>query len=112
LVVFVSSTATGASLTGVIVIVNVWIALVSKPPLAVPPSSWIRTLTVAVPLAFSAEVYVSVPLAATAGWLLKRALLLFVTMKSTAWLDSLAGRALTAVAQPAAVCGPASSAFV
>ena len=54
-------------MTAVIVIVNVCGADVSTPPLAVPPSSCATTVTVAVPLAFGAEVYVSVPFEATAG---------------------------------------------
>ena len=41
-------------LTAVTVIVNVCGSLVSTPPLAVPPSSWIRTVTVTVPLALAA----------------------------------------------------------
>ena len=53
--------ATGASFTGVTVIVKVCAALVSAPPLAVPPLSWIWTVTVAVPLALAAGVYVSLP---------------------------------------------------
>ena len=48
--------AVGASLTGVTVIVNVWTALVSTPPLRTPPLSWIWTLTVAEPLALPAGV--------------------------------------------------------
>ncbi len=46
----------GASFTAVTVIVNVCAALVSTPPLAVPPSSWILTVTVAEPLALAAGV--------------------------------------------------------
>ena len=46
----------GASLTAVTVIVKVCVALVSTPPLAVPPSSVIVTVTVAVPLALAAGV--------------------------------------------------------
>ena len=46
----------GASLTAVTVMVKVWVALVSTPPLAVPPSSWMLTVTVAVPLALAAGV--------------------------------------------------------
>src|SRR6516225_5734194 len=49
-------TKLGASFTGVTVIVNVCGALVSTPPLAVPPSSWARTVTVAHPLASGAGV--------------------------------------------------------
>ena len=46
----------GASLTGVTVIVNVCGALVSTPPLAVPPLSWMLTVTVATPNASGAAV--------------------------------------------------------
>ncbi len=46
----------GVSLTAATAIVSVWGALVSLPPSAVPPSSWARTVTVAVPLAFAAGV--------------------------------------------------------
>ena len=46
---------------------NVCGPLVSSPPLAVPPSSWMTTVTVAVPKASAAGVKVSVPSAATAG---------------------------------------------
>ena len=101
--------STGASLTAVTVSVNVCTALVSTPPLAVPPLSWIWTETVALPFASAAGVYVSVPLAAIAGWLENRPLLLFDTMKSTTWVDSLAGPLLIAVAQPTTVCAPPSS---
>jgi hypothetical protein len=40
----------------VTVIVNVWGPLVSTPPLAVPPLSWIWTETIVVPFAFAAGV--------------------------------------------------------
>ena len=46
----------GASLTAVTVMVKVWVALVSTPPLAVPPLSWMLTVTVAEPLALAAGV--------------------------------------------------------
>ena len=46
----------GASLTALTVIVNVCVSLVSSPPLAVPPSSVRKTLTVAEPFAFAAGV--------------------------------------------------------
>ena len=46
----------GASLTAVTVIVKVCAALVSTPPLAVPPLSCSVTVTVAVPLALAAGV--------------------------------------------------------
>jgi hypothetical protein len=67
----------------VIVTVKVCAALVATPLLAVPPESCIVTVTVALPLAFAAGVNVSVPLALIDGWALKRALLLFVTVKLT-----------------------------
>src|SRR5947207_1728505 len=57
----------GASLTGVMVIVKVWLALVSTPPLAAPPLSCNWTVTVALPLALVAAVYVNIPLGAIAG---------------------------------------------
>src|SRR5205809_46277 len=81
---------------------------VSAPPLAVPPLSWSATLTVAVPLALAAGVNESVPLAAIVGCTLKMPLLLFVTLKLSVWLASLAGPALSAVAQLAMDCEPAS----
>ena len=46
----------GASLTAVTVTWSAWVALASVPPLAVPPSSVMRTWTVAVPLASAAGV--------------------------------------------------------
>jgi len=46
----------GTSFTAVTVIVNVWSALVSTPPLAVPPSSLRLTVTVAEPFASAAGV--------------------------------------------------------
>ena len=46
----------GGSLTGVTVMVKVCGAEVSMPPLAVPPSSIKRTVTVALPLALGATV--------------------------------------------------------
>src|SRR5438105_11139973 len=48
----------GRSLTGVTVMVKVCAALVSTPPLAVPPSSRISTVTVAMHLALASGVYV------------------------------------------------------
>ena len=50
-----------------IVIVNVDDGLVSLPPLAVPPLSCKRTVTVAVPWVFGAGVKVNVPLASICG---------------------------------------------
>ena len=57
----------GASFTGVIVIVNVCAALVSTPPFAVPPLSWILTVTIAEPFVCGADVYVNVPEGLIAG---------------------------------------------
>jgi hypothetical protein len=48
--------STGASLTAVTLIVKVWAALVSMPPLAVPPLSCSRTVIVAEPFALAAGV--------------------------------------------------------
>src|SRR5438270_836767 len=95
----------GASLTEVTVMVKVWAALVSTPPLAVPPLSCSWTVTVAVPLALAASVEVSVPLTAeTVGCAEKSALLVLLTMKFSAWPLSSDGPAEMAVAQPATVC--------
>src|SRR4030095_6062890 len=99
----------GASFTELIVMVNVWGALVSTPPFNVPPSSWLLTVTVALPNAVGAPGYVGVPVAEIAGGALNSALLSFVTMKSTGWVSSSAGPALIAVAQPATVLAGASS---
>ena len=71
---------------GMTVMLKVCGALVSVPPLAVPPSSWMRTVTVAAPLAPNPGVKVRVPVGLTAGWAEKRALLSLLTMK----LDHLA----------------------
>src|ERR1044072_50507 len=99
----------GASFTGFTVIVKVWMALVSTPPLAVPPSSWIWTETVAEPLALAAGVKESVPLAPTAGWLENRPVLSLETMKLTVWPLSLAGPLEIEVAQPEMLWAAASS---
>src|SRR5262249_20258480 len=84
-------------------------ALVSTPPLAVPPLSWIRTETVAEPDVVVDGVNVSVPAGETAGWTLKIGLLSLLTMKSRDWNDSLAGPALSDVAQFGTDCAPALS---
>ena len=90
----------GASFTGVIVMVRVFVVL-STPPLAVPPLSWAMTVTVALPLAFAAGVKVSVPPALRVGWLLKSAvLLLFTTRLVMLWLDSLAGPVVKVASEP------------
>src|SRR5512132_3681740 len=88
------------------VIVNVWVGLVSTPPLAVPPSSVRRTVMVAVPVTplGSQE---RVPSAATAGAVVKMAgLLLPVTSKVTVCPASSGGPAEMPVAQPGTLCGP------
>ncbi len=46
--------ATGSSLSGLTVMVKDWVALSSAPPFAVPPSSWIFSVIVAVPFLFAA----------------------------------------------------------
>ena len=67
----------------------------------------------AVPVAFAAVVYVNVPVGDTAGAALKSAaFVLPVTLKVTVCDASSVGPAVTAVAQAATVCGPASSATV
>ena len=87
-----STTAVGLSLTGVTVIVNVCGALASIPPLAVPPSSFARRPTVAVPFAFAASVYVSVPLVATVGTRAEQGGLVFdVISKVTIWAALVGG---------------------
>src|SRR5436190_1781846 len=57
----------GGSLTAVIVMVKVCGALVSLPPLAVPPLSLATTVMVAEPLASAAPVKVNVPVGEMAG---------------------------------------------
>ena len=101
----------GTSFTGVTVMVKVWVPEVFEPPLAVPPSSETYTDTVAEPLALAAGVKVSAPAAETAGWLLKSALLSFVTVKVTFWEPSPAPAEM-AVAHPAMVWATASSSTV
>ena len=88
------------------VMVKVCAALVSTPPLAVPPLSCAFTVTVATPFAMRAGVKVSVPSTPIAGWVLKSALLLFVTRKLTAWPDSFAGPARMFAAKTGTDCSP------
>src|ERR671922_147604 len=99
----------GASFPAPTLIVKVWGALVSTPPLAVPPLSTALTVTVAAPLASAAGVYVSVPLDATAGWTAKSPVLSADALKVTVCDDSPAGPGEMAVAQPATDFGPPSS---
>ena len=107
-VVAESSSAVGASLTSVTVILKVSGALVSRPP----PSSCRRTVRFATPLAFAAGVKVSVPSASMAGWTRNRSSLSLLTRKSRAWPLSSAGPALMPVAQAATLAAPESSATV
>src|SRR4029077_10254479 len=102
----------GTSFTAVTAMVKVCAALVSDPPLAMPPLSCRATVTVAVPFALAAVVYVNVPLAAIAGCVANSALLLLVTVKLSAWPISSAGPALIDVAHAATVWAPASSSTV
>ena len=70
----------GASFTAVTSMMKLCVAEVSTPPLAVPPLSWMLIVIVAVPFAFAAGVYVSVPVALTAGATANRAGFVFPTM--------------------------------
>ena len=100
----------GASFTAFTVMVKVSGVLVSCPPLAVPPSSWSSSVMSAEPLASSAGVYVSAPVASTPGPAANRPeLVLPVMLKVSAWPDSSAGPALIFVAQLGTFWAPASS---
>src|SRR5437588_12330692 len=99
----------GASLTGFTVIVNVSGADVSTPRLVVPPSSFKRTVTVAVPLAFGAGVKLRSPLRLIAGTDENSEGLLFDTRKVTACDDSFAGPGTIFFAHAATSAGPLSS---
>src|SRR5207237_88126 len=101
----------GGSLTAVTVMVKVCGALVSLPPLAVPPSSLAMTVTWATPLASAAVWNVSVPLASSAGRAANRASLSVVRVNVTVWpaATSSGGPARMLVAQLATDRGPASS---
>src|SRR5579872_985812 len=103
----------GASLTAVTLMLKVCGALVSTPPLEVPPLSCSVMVIAAVPFAFAAVVNVTTPVGLIDGPAEKSAgLVLPVTLKCTVWPDSLAGPGLIAVAQGFTVCGPASSSTV
>src|ERR1043166_6331686 len=91
---------------GVIVMVKVWAALVSSPPLAVPPLSCSVTLTSAVPSRPGAGVKMRVPPDSTAGGLRKRDGLSFITWKATVCSASLVGPERMAVAQLGTDWGP------
>jgi hypothetical protein len=86
-------------------------ALVATPLFAVPPVSWAVTVTVALPVVLPG-VKVSVPSAASAGWTLKRLLLVFVRVKLQVCADSSAGPAEMLVAKLLWLCAPAFGATV
>src|SRR5262245_12564248 len=88
---------------------NVCEALVSTPPLLVPPLSCNRTVTVADPFAFNAGVYVSFPVVSTAGNTENSVSLFVLTRKLRDCPDSSVGPAVMLVAHPLTVCAPASS---
>ena len=69
------------------------------PPFAVPPLSFKKTVTTALPLFPRAGVNVNVPVGPMAGGTAKRVLSLLVTEKLRVWADSSAGPALIALAQ-------------
>ena len=101
-------------MTGVTPIASVCGGLVSEPPFAVPPLSTALTVTIAVPFAFAAGVKVSVPVGETAGPPpgANSAGFELVVENVTVCPVSEAGPALTFVAQPGTVVGPASSSTV
>jgi hypothetical protein len=106
----VSFTAFGGSSTAEIVKVTVCVAEVSTPPFAVPPESWIRNPTVALPFRFDAGVQVRVPVVDTAGPAAKSAVFVFeATWNDSVWPLSL-GPALIDVAQAGTLWAPLSSA--
>jgi len=91
------------------VMLKFWVALVSMPPLAVPPLSWMRRLRLALPAPLAVKL--STPVGLTAGATLnKPGLLLAVMLKLSVCADSLAGPALIAVAQGLKLCAPAPTA--
>ena len=96
-------------MTELTVMVKVWGAEVSLPPLAVPPLSFRVTVTLATPLAFAAGVKVRVPAELMVGGVLKREGLSLVTRKMRVWLASSAGPGEMAVAQFGTVMDPGSS---
>src|SRR5437773_506339 len=103
----------GASLTAWTSICNDCGALVSAPPLAVPPLSCRRMVTSADPWASGVGVKLKVPFGATVGPAENSPGLVFpVIRKVTVWLDSLAGPGLIFVAQPVRRIGPESSVTV
>src|SRR5947209_1955547 len=76
----------GGSLTPLTLMLKVWPALVSTPPLAVPPLSFATTVIVAVPTASDARASDLVPVEEIAGAVLNRpGFVLPVTRKLTVW---------------------------
>src|SRR5437899_2100449 len=103
----------GASLTAVTLMLKVCGALVSLPPLAVPPLSRATIVMRAVPLALAAAVNVSVPVGAMAGPEENNpGLVLLVTMNVIVWPASFAGPTAMLVAQLLIVWATASSSTV
>jgi hypothetical protein len=90
---------------GKIEMVKVCEGLVSEPPAAVPPLSTAVTVMVATPRLLPG-VKVRVPSLAISGCVVKRALLLFITVKLTVWPASAAGPGLMDVAKVGLVCSP------
>src|SRR5262245_51971080 len=91
-------------------IVNDWGALVSVPPLAVPPVSLRTMVIVAVPLVFGLGVKVSFPVGSIEGGAENSdGLLLFCTWNVADCPASSGGPMEMAVAQLAIDCGPLSS---
>ena len=100
----------GTSFTAVTVITNDWVALVSTPPFATPPSSDTANVIVAAPFASAAGVYVNSPDGDTAGPAAnKPGLVLPVMLNVTVCPASSAGPLLIAVAHGVTVCAPESS---
>src|ERR1044072_1727548 len=92
---------------GTILMLNVCAAEVFCPLFRVPPLSWARRVTSAVPPPFSAGVEVRGPFELTAGGTLNKPLLLLLTRKLTIWPVSFDGPGKMFVAQLATVCAPA-----
>src|SRR5437764_2055825 len=102
----------GGWLTAVMLMVNDFGALVSWPPLTVPPLSCAWTVTTAEPATFGASVKVSVPEGLMAGCTANWAGLAAVTINVTVWPASLAGPGEMLVTKFGTVCGPAFSSTV
>ena len=83
------SVNSGASSTAGTVILKVCARLVSWPQLSVPPSSFNCTLRLATPLAFAANVKLSVPSALTAGPVANNAALSLLSTNASFWALSL-----------------------